>query len=102
MPKALIGRVTFRCGAYLVEVVVEVDVSRTQVSAEQRRVRREDGGDIYVLRPTDRQADSRQPLVEVSDDVRLPRQRFSELNGAHKRRTVPSLRITFLDNYLAE
>ena len=52
----------------VLEVVVEVDRAGAEVSAQQGRVRREDGRDVHPARLDQGKGDGSEPLVEVSDD----------------------------------
>ena len=66
--------------AYRIEIVVEVNVGSAHVSAEQRRVCREDGRYVYVFCSTGDQADPGQPLVEVCNDGRFTIDVLAELH----------------------
>ena len=52
----------------VLQVVVKVDVARTQVATEQSSVGCEDGGNIDTTLLTQWQRDTSQPFVELSDN----------------------------------
>jgi hypothetical protein len=52
---------------HISQVVVEVDISSAEVPAEQCGVRGEDGGHLELPKPTEKEANPCQPLVEVGD-----------------------------------
>lgn len=54
---------------YIYEVVIEVHISSTQVSSQQRSVSGEDSRDGQLSVSTQHQAEAGQPLVEVGNDV---------------------------------
>ena len=54
---------------------------------------REDGRDVDVTSSTDDEADGRQPLVEVNDDVRRINQTPSELQYPTDQRTAALYRV---------
>jgi hypothetical protein len=55
----------------VLEVVVEVDRARAEVPAKECRVGREDGRDIDLAFPAERDGEAGLPLVEVRDDSGL-------------------------------
>jgi len=67
----------------VLKVVVKVDRASAQVSAEEGRVCREDGGDVDVPLPTERNGHPGLPFVEMRDNgnVELP---GKILNGGGK------------------
>jgi hypothetical protein len=50
------------------EVVVEVDRTGAEVTTEEGRVGGEDGGNVDVALPAERNTETRLPLMEVGDD----------------------------------
>lgn len=56
----------------VLQVVVEIDRSGTQVSSEQRRVGGEDGGHVDMTFPAQGDGETGLPLVEMGDDGRGP------------------------------
>ena len=56
--------------AYAVEIVIEVDIPRTQVAPQECGVCCEDRRHVYVFRTTGHQPETSEPLVKVSHDRR--------------------------------
>lgn len=52
----------------VLQVVVEVNTSRTEVSAEQSSVGGEDGGDVDMPLSAEGDSETSLPFVEVGDD----------------------------------
>ena len=73
----------------VLKVVVKVDGASTQVPAEEGRVCREDGGDVDVPLPTERNGHPGLPFVEMCKDgsVELPRKVLNREEGKNLART---------------
>jgi hypothetical protein len=55
----------------VLQVVVEIDRTGTEISAQQGGMGGEDGGDVDLSFPAEGEGDTREPLVELRDDGTL-------------------------------